>query len=202
MSAIVIESKLPQRCNRSTPRRGNLQNSHRHSSHSVQPSHANDGWGSPPSSRLPDVIRIGFQNIQGIPRNPFAPKHVQIRSMIEYYRCDFFGVAEINLHLRFLKSFEQWKERFRRMPRNHSIHACNQHFPHTRNPILFGRGLTGQVLQRLFGELDTAPCFCCRRDTGISSGGGSLKGTCKGMNIRVVSKINRRGTGIAWKRIR
>ena len=128
MSATVIDSTTPGRRRRSTSARGSLQSSHRH----------NNSWGSSYRSQSPYAVRIGFQNIQGLPRSPFAPKHAQIRSLIEFYRCDFFGVAELNLHFRILKSFEQWKERFRRLPRNHSISASNQHFPPTRSPVLFG----------------------------------------------------------------
>ena len=136
ISTTVIDSAPPGRRPRSSSTQGHSRNSHR-----LTPPHRTSGnnvWGSSYRSRTADSIRIGFQNIQGLPRNPFAPKHVQLRSLIEYYKCDFFGIAELNLHFRILKSFESWKERFRRLPKNHSIHASNERFPHTRSPILFG----------------------------------------------------------------
>ncbi len=99
--------------------------------------HLDDAWGDPMLPKAPHTIRVAFQNIQGLPLNPYANKHQQIVSCFELLQLDTFGLAEINLNLPKLPSSQQWKERFKGLQHNHSICTTNiQHITHDR--VLFG----------------------------------------------------------------
>ena len=124
------------------PGRYRRQSSHRaaqfQNSHRPTPLASDDAWGDTHKFHQVETIRIAFQNIQGLPRFPYAEKHKQLRDLVDKLHCDFLGIAELNLHFSKLKSHEQWKERFRQFPRHHSIHSSNINFLHHHSPVLFG----------------------------------------------------------------
>ena len=96
-----------------------------------------DNWGDSILPKPPNTVRIAFQNIQGLPLDPYAGKHQQIIACIDQLQLDAFGLVEINLNFSRLPSHQQWKERFRNLQRAQSICSTNKHHT-TTEKILFG----------------------------------------------------------------
>ena len=124
----------PGRVRRHSSNRG-LSNQNLRRQHQSQ---TDDAWGDRYKKRQPNTLRIAFLNIQGLPLLPFAPKHAQLGAIAHKLKCEFFGLAELNLQFNYIRSSAQWKERFRHFPRHHSIHATNRNFPKNQSPTLFG----------------------------------------------------------------
>ena len=99
-------------------------------------------WADPLQLPKPDLtFRYIFQNIQGLPVNPGGNKHQQIGVAIRETEADSFGMAELNLNFKKLGPSSQWYERFRRLQRNHSIHAYNKHDSSESNLLYGGTAL-------------------------------------------------------------
>jgi hypothetical protein len=95
-------------------------------------------WGDSPIIPKPaSTFRYTFINIQTLPVDPHHHKHQQIGTAIQETESDTLGFVEHNLNFRVLRPTEQWSERFRQLPRNHSIHTYNRHDT-TQKRILFG----------------------------------------------------------------
>ena len=97
---------------------------------------SNNRWGDK-CTLSENVIRIAFQNIQGLPIDPYADKHTQIATLISQLHIDSLGIAELNLNFSKLPSSAQWRERFKGIPHKHTHYATNFHNT-TREKILYG----------------------------------------------------------------
>ena len=97
-----------------------------------------DNWGDFILPKPPNTVRIAFQNIQGLPLDPYAGKHQQIIACIDQLQLDAFGLVEINLNFSRLPSHQQWKERFRNLQRAHSICSTNKHHTTTEKNLFGG----------------------------------------------------------------
>jgi hypothetical protein len=84
-----------------------------------------------------NTYRFIFDNIQGLPIENQGHKHQQIITAIHETEADTIGMAELNLNFGVLGPSYQWTERFRQLPRKHSIHAYNRH-DSSKKRILFG----------------------------------------------------------------
>ena len=99
---------------------------------------SDNAWGDKCEEKPEDVIRIAFQNIQGLPINPYSNKHTQqIADLINTQHIDSLGLAELNLNFPQLQSSAQWRERFRGIEHKYTHHCTNIHH-NTQDKILFG----------------------------------------------------------------
>jgi hypothetical protein len=112
-------------------------------------------WGDSILLPKPDnTFRFIFQNIQGLPIDPYSHQHHQIGMALKEMEADVFGIAEINLNFRVLGPSFQWSERFRNLQRHHSIHSFNRHNSSTKRVLFGGTGLisTGASSHRVINS--------------------------------------------------
>jgi hypothetical protein len=94
----------------------------------------NSSWGHKiKCMRNPQTVRLGFQNINGLPINNNLKSETLIQ-VIQDYNFSYFGIQEINIHERLLPPSQKWKRKF---PYIHTQSATNQHSPSLRR-ILHG----------------------------------------------------------------
>ena len=55
-------------------------------------------WGDTITTKQPETLRIGFQNINTFPDSSRAPKNGQLHDLISNNEFDIFGMAEVNRH--------------------------------------------------------------------------------------------------------
>ena len=67
-----------------------------------------------------DVFRIGFVNINGIPKQAKNPKNKNIERFINKYNFDFLGLAETNCFWPLAQDENKWHERVREWNLQHS----------------------------------------------------------------------------------
>jgi hypothetical protein len=95
-------------------------------------------WGNDITLPKPEnTYQFAFLNIQGLPVNPHSHKHQQIITAQQETEAGTFGLSELNINFQILGSTAQWKDRFYKLGRNHSIHTYNRH-DMSQERLLFG----------------------------------------------------------------
>ena len=142
---------------------------------------SNNHWGDSIATKSDNVIRIAFQNIQGLPINPYSDKHLQISTIIEQLQINSLGIAEINLNLSKLPSSQQWNERFKGILHKFTNHATNIHAQTT------ARTLFGGVAQINTGTLAHRAIAKGADPTGLGRWVWSKFTGRLGLSLRVIS---------------
>ena len=65
-------------------------------------------------------FRIGFININGIPKTAKNPKNTNIQEILNKHNFDFFGFAKTNCYWPLAKDDDRWHERVREWNISHS----------------------------------------------------------------------------------
>jgi hypothetical protein len=150
--------------------------------HAETPDTSSTTWGDTLTlPKPPNTFRFIFQNIQGLLINPQSHKHQQIATAIKETKADVFGMAELNLNFGILGPSYQWTERFRQMPRIHSIHSVNRHDSSTK------RSLFGGTAQISTGACSHRVIKSGSDETGMGRWVWTLYAGRNNMQLRVIS---------------
>jgi hypothetical protein len=94
----------------------------------------NGPWGLHPGIKMNDSLRLGFQNIGGLPESSLHPKNDLLRAFVLKNEFDIFGLAETNVNWSRLNASAQFHERtLHTWDKTHASLAYNRTVP-SRSP--------------------------------------------------------------------
>lgn len=122
--------------------------------HSSGTQHQADAWGDELDQKEAMVLRVGFQNVGGLPQSAAHYKNKLLQKYIKEGNFDVFGFSKVNLHWKSLQAHDQFAERiYGSWETSHALFSYNTN---DRTPPKYQIGGTGilsvdEVTHRIIG---------------------------------------------------